>query len=567
MKLQTFLRPLISMGMVGVLTSLAAEPKHKRGEGLVLPPKTSKQIPPKAPPLVKSGTPKKAGGKPKKSSPHGRPIGAPAQVSAEPAASPEEKKGCTPMPLERLFKLPRPEGPQISALGVFYLDGVEGDRQVYEQTSPHGKPIALTSIDGGIRSFRASRDGKSFAAIPNQTGGLWLWSDADRKLEEVSLPEAAKAESAAWSPDGSWLAFSAPGPGSDFLIYRFEPAERKLSLLATLNGRHRIDDISSDGRALALRHLSSDIHAEELIWFSDEKPLLRFSEPVATNASPALFSAASDGIFFPSGITESRLVFGALTGAVKPVSDMDAEIETFGMDTRRDRLVFSQSRGAQSEWGGWEVAASGTKGRRLSLPPSAGLVAGPPAVEKSAVAGKVGFFFIRSTGRRPEQLWRWGGSREELWTPLPDAEKSEGCWPTATPAEIDEKNALRGYTYLPKDPQPNTPFIVLVREQSFRPHFHPQIIYLTQRGFGVLAVSATSAAEAAAAAAWLGKRKLAAPRRTFLLGEAGAQAAMEALKIHPAVFRDGVLISDSTLETYRQAVVRFETAEKEKGPP
>lgn len=548
------------------LPVVAAEPKHKRGEGLVLPPKTSKLPSPKRPPTVKTGITKKTSGKTKKASPHGRPIGAPGEAVTERPPAPTEKKSCVPLPLERLFKLPRPESPQISSHGVFYLDGAEDDRQIYEQTGPTAKPIAISSIDGGIRSFRASGDGKSLAAIPNQTGGLWIWSESDRKLEEVALPEAAKAESAAWSADGAWLAFAAPGTGSDFLIYRFELAERKLSLLATLNGRHRVEDISPDGKALALRHLSSDLQSEELVWFSDGKPLLRFSEPVASDAPPAVFSAASDGIFFQSGISESRLVFGALTGAVKPISEMDVQVEAFGLDARRDRLVFSRDQASQSEWAGWEVSENGTKGRRLVVPDNAGLVAGAPAVEKSAVPGKVGFFFIRSTGRRPEQLWRWGGSREELWTPLPDAEKSEGCWPSASAADIDEAKTLRGYTYFPKDASPKTPFIVLVRAQGFRPHFLPQIVYLTQRGFGVLAVSADSAADAAAAARWLAKKKLAAPRRTFLIGEVGTPAAMEALKITPAVFRDGVVLADSTLETYRQAVVRFETVEKEKGP-
>lgn len=545
----------------------AAEPKHKRGEGLLQPPKTSKLPTPKRPPEVKGGgATKKAAGKTKKASPHGRPLGAPTEAVAERPKSVPEKKGCTPMPLERLFKLPRPESPQISAHGVFYLDGVPGDRQIYEQTSALAKPTALSSIDGGIRAFRASGDGKNLAVIPHQTGGLWIWSDSDRKLEEVSLPEAAKAESAAWSPDASWLVFAAPGPGSDFLIYRLELAERKLSLLATVNGRHQVEDVSPDAKAIALRHVVSDAQAEELVWFIDGKPLLRFSEPVAIDAPHAVFSAASDGLFFQSGLSESRLVFGALTGAVKPISEMDVQVEAFSLDARRDRLVFSHDLGPESGWAGWEVSASGVKGRRLSVPASAGLIAESPAVENSAVAGKVGFFFIRSTGRRPEQLWRWGGSREELWTPLPDAEKSEACWPTPTVADIDETKSLRGYTYLPRDPSPNTPFIVLVREESFRPGFQPQIVYLTQRGFGVLALNATSPTEAAEAARWLSKKKLVASRRTFLVGEPGAQAAMEALKISPSVFRDGVLLSDSTLETYRQAVVRFEAVEKEKGP-
>ncbi len=563
--------PLLNMGILGLLTSpfkaflilclctsgWAAESKHKRGEGLMLPPKTGKLPTPKKP-AVKAG-------KSKLSSPQGRPMGKHAGSVPARTTVPIEKKACSPMRLERLFKMPRPESPQVSARGVFYLDGTPGDRQVYEQTGAGIKPTALTSIDGGIESYRASADGKSIVAIPNQSGGLWIGSEG--KLEEIALPEAAKAESAAWSQDGTWIAFTAPGTGSDFLLFRFDLAERKLSLLATLNGRHLVEDVSPDAKAIALRHLSGDNRAEVILWKQDGKPLLHFTEPVSPSAPHAVFSNGSDGIFFLSGISEApHLVFGLISGSVKPVSEMEMRVEGFGVDAHRGRLVFSHGLSTVSEWGGWEISESGTKGRKLNVPSSQGFISGSPAVEKSSVAGKVAFFFIRSHERRPQQVWRWGGSREENWTPLPEAEKAEGCWPTASLADIDPAKSLRGYTYLPKDLNVNTPFIVLLKAQSFRPQFSPEILYLVQRGFGILALNASGASEAEAAALWLGKKKTASPSRIFLLGEKGTESALGTLRLVPSPFRDGMVLADSALETYRQAVVRFESTQKEKGP-
>ena len=126
---------------------------------------------------------------------------------------------------------------------------------------------------------RISRDGSRVALVefadPSMQRGRIIVVKADRAVE-TWLAEPTQVSSIVWSPDDRELWFTTMGPGISELLMGVN-ARGEPRVIARFPGRFTIADVSTDGRALMIRHvprrsvraLGSGASSErDLSWFS-----------------------------------------------------------------------------------------------------------------------------------------------------------------------------------------------------------------------------------------------------------------------------------------------------------
>jgi len=147
-------------------------------------------------------------------------------------------------------------------------------------------------LSAPLRDFadpRLSPDGRRVAAeVIDEGDDLWTF-DLDRGTLTRQTFEAGEDETASWSPDGQWLAYSSTRAGGDRTIHRrrADGSGRDEALWTEKGGHSHIESWTADGRSL-LVHSAGDVSLLALDGGSrTPKPLLqsRFAER-STRISP-----------------------------------------------------------------------------------------------------------------------------------------------------------------------------------------------------------------------------------------------------------------------------------------
>jgi hypothetical protein len=462
----------------------AAEKKHKKGEGLLLPPLDQKQPSTGAKDSKNGGAPNRSALPPRLKAPS-KGLSAPKVENTRTIAAP--KRACTPaLNLESLFQQPDVRCPELAKEGAYFLSQEGATVSVRWQKKPQLSPASLIETQEAVSLHTSPRSLTAYFQSPEEVA---FFDGNGQKTNAFPTLSALLNDSENWAA-GISLADQALGTHR---LFRLELQPRKTTVLAELTGENTVRALSPDGKKIALLHSQGSTAWEIQIWNSQGNTLKSLSS--LSQPSPIAFSQDGTHLLFLRRLTEGngQLVSQHIeTGKVKPLTAASSDVESFRLSPDRTRLVFAIWQKGQTETRAHQLTRSGLLDRPMKSPTIDGTLHGAPAVLNASSDPIIQFFYAASSPVSPPSLWFWNGTASELWSASTASRSSSLCgvWPSRL--EIEAGNRPLGASFFDsltgeKETLQKAPWVIY--EQKRFPHrerFLPAVQYLTQRQYRVL---------------------------------------------------------------------------------
>lgn len=138
--------------------------------------------------------------------------------------------------------------------------------------------LLITILLLGGRSAQATSPGVAYlSSADGQRFALYVAS-ADGSQQRQLTPNTLPAQQVAWSPDGAWLVFSAPGADRRTHLHRIRPNGRIAQQLTFLDGHQVEPQWSPDGQWLAFEHYQQGPDGDIYRLSADGKYLQRLTQ-------------------------------------------------------------------------------------------------------------------------------------------------------------------------------------------------------------------------------------------------------------------------------------------------
>lgn len=395
--------------------------------------------------------------------------------------------------------------PSISRDGrvILFTTNTSGVSQLYRLTG-QGWPYQLTVFADGI-DFYELAPGGARAVVGASRGGdeqhqLYLVDSATGALTALTSSPEVQYGSPAWSPDATVLYYrSNEGNGRDFSLYSRELATGAVRRIYEGEGQNVIEDVSPDGRRLAVVHYASNTNSDLYV--------LEIASGRMTHLTPHegdfLYSAprfAADGgtIYLATNQNDEGALRVASTdwmqaerapGMPRPFTFLEGvqrwEVEDVAISPNRRYLAWSENADGYSGIRVHDLE----KGKELAAPPPTGVL------EAMTVADDGELLIAFSSATRTQDVYRWNPRKKEL------RQLTFSTYAGVDPTIFEDPKLVRypaqdgleipAFLYLPPGYQGGRiPFIIHVHggpEAQFRPNFTRHFQYLMQNGYGILA--------------------------------------------------------------------------------
>ena len=276
----------------------------------------------------------------------------------------------------------------------------------------HSVPTPVSAAGGDVQGLAWSPDGQAITYVASRGSeqcSLWIYSLKDRSQRELAKCLPMFTPTVDWSPDGSWIAFSAndEGVGGLFLIQADGTGLRRLSSAPPAAMADHQPAWSPDGQRLAFARQDPADGSRDMYEISLDGKLERLTHLKLYSLHGLSYSAVGNDLIFSTTRQDARVLLRWDRASAKAVPlglDGSAPKRSAG-----GRMVYALMRAhvsiARLSWG------HGVPEKQISSVANDRTpdVSGPATVFVSQRSGRSELWQTKATGAPPQQMTRLEG--------------------------------------------------------------------------------------------------------------------------------------------------------------
>lgn len=407
----------------------------------------------------------------------------------------------TPLPIDAFLKLRSASGPSYRADGEYlaYLSDKTGVAQVWRTRAGSDTAEQLTRHDDKIAFVEYAPCGKDLIygmdAGGDERQQLYLLADGEHAAKPLTANPEAIHQWGGWSHDGRQIAYASnsrdPGYFDGYVFDLDTMAQRRLF---EGTGLYSIENWSPDGRFLLVRLALASSRIELYLVAAEGGPLQRLTAANSANRYHNMrWKKDASGFYLCSdeGREFSGIGFYDLKQKkIEWLHTPDWDIETIRLSPDESRLAYVMNEAGYGRLAVIELASA----RHIPVPTH------PPGIipEIAWRPDGSGLVFTLNGSTRPAGIWSWDFGSATV------SQLSEDESPAVSKAHLAEPELITypsfdgrdipAFLYLPKTAAPRQayPAVIFVHggpEAQYLPQFKPEIQFMVQRGYAVLATN------------------------------------------------------------------------------
>jgi dipeptidyl aminopeptidase/acylaminoacyl peptidase len=410
------------------------------------------------------------------------------QTEAQPEAIPS---------IETFMQIGSATGGQITEDGstLFFSTSISGVDQVYKLV-PSGWPYQMTVFTDGIDFFKVSPSGR-WVVVGASVGGseqadLFLIDTSNGTVSTLKQDEKVRHGSPLWSKDEKYVYFSSNEENMrDFMLYRMDPASRKIEKVWHKDSWNGASDISADGTKLLGGHWISNMNSDLfLIDLKTGGEVLLTDHEDDYIFDYGRLTPDAEYVYFVTNMNEDGLLRAArievATGRMEFINpESPWEIEDMELSPDGRYLAWVEN----VEGYGTLFILDTETGKRTELTEIKGIAA------DLEFSGEGTLVFTFTSPALPPDIWRYditaGTLVQVTFSTLAGIDKGLFVEPTLIRYESFDGLTIPAFLYMPPDYDGGPiPFVIHAHggpENQFRPSFVRHFHYLILNGYGVLA--------------------------------------------------------------------------------